>query len=226
MTEPEAGSDAAAIATTARRDGTGYVLSGTKTFISNAGIADFYTMFASTDPTKGNKGISAFVVPADTPGLKFVRPLVLSAPHPLGEIAFEDCRVPASSRLGAEGEGFKLGLATLDRLRATVAAAACGMAARALREALAHATQRRQFGRTLVEFQLIHEKLARMATDLTAARLLTYRSEEHTSELQSRLHLVCRLLLEKKKNARENDGDCAERHPRAQPPSGSACWHV
>jgi len=176
MTEAEAGSDAAAIATTARRDGTGYVLSGTKTFISNAGIADFYTVFASTDPTKSNKGISAFVVPADTPGLKFVRPLVLSAPHPLGEIAFEDCRVPASSRLGAEGEGFKLGLATLDRLRATVAAAACGMAARALQEALAHATRRRQFGRTLVEFQLIQEKLARMATDLTAARLLTYRA--------------------------------------------------
>ncbi|OLD32942.1 MAG: hypothetical protein AUI19_05020 [Myxococcales bacterium 13_1_40CM_2_68_15] len=163
MTEAEAGSDAAAIATTARRDGTGYVLSGTKTFISNAGIADFYTVFASTDPAQGNKGISAFVVAADTPGL-------------LGEIAFEDCRVPASSRLGAEGEGFKLGLATLDRLRATVAAAACGMAARALQEALAHATRRRQFGRTLVEFQLIQEKLARMATDLTAARLLTYRA--------------------------------------------------
>src|SRR6266536_2823249 len=149
MTEPEAGSDAAAIATTARRDGTGYVLHGTKTLISNAGIADFYTVFASTDPGKGNKGISAFVVPADAPGLTFVRPLVLSAPHPLGDIAFQDCRVPASSRLGAEGEGFKLGLATLDRLRATVAAAACGMAARALREALAHATQRRQFGRPL-----------------------------------------------------------------------------
>src|SRR5205807_1919139 len=109
-------------------------------------------------------------------GLKFVRPLVLSAPHPLGEIAFEDCRVPASDRLGAEGEGYKLGLATLDRLRATVAAAACGMAARALQEALAHATRRRQFGHTLGEFQLIQEKLARMATDLTAARLLTYRA--------------------------------------------------
>src|SRR5437870_2822238 len=122
MTEPEAGSDAAAIATTARRDGTSYVLRGTKTLISNAGIADFYTVFASTDRGKGNKGISAFVVAADTPGLKFVRPLVLSAPHPLGEIAFEDCRVPASDRLGAEGEGFKLGLATLDRLYRAVRA--------------------------------------------------------------------------------------------------------
>jgi len=176
MTEPEAGSDAAAIATTARRDGTDYVLTGTKTLISNAGLADFYTVFASTDRDQGNKGISAFVVAADTPGVKFVRPLVLSAPHPLGEIAFEDCRVPASSRLGAEGAGFKLGLATLDRLRATVAAAACGMGARALEEALGHATRRRQFGRALAEFQLVQEKLARMATDLTAARLLTYRA--------------------------------------------------
>jgi len=176
MTEPEAGSDAGAIATSARRDDAGYILNGTKTFISNAGIADFYTVFASTDPAKGKQGISAFVVAADTPGLRFVRSLVLSAPHPLGEIAFEDCRVPASSRLGAEGEGFKLGLATLDRLRATVAAAACGMAARALREALTHATRRRQFGHTLAEFQLVQEKLARMATDLTAARLLTYRA--------------------------------------------------
>ena len=176
MTEPDAGSDVAAIATTARREGAGYVLSGTKTFISNAGIADFYTVFASTDPAQGNKGISAFVVAADAPGLRFVRPLVLSAPHPLGEIAFDDCRVPAASRLGAEGEGFKLGLATLDRLRATVAAAACGMAARALQEAVAYATRRRQFGRTLGEFQLVQEKLARMATDLTAARLLTYRA--------------------------------------------------
>ena len=176
MTEPEAGTDAAAIATAARRDGNDYVLTGMKTLISNAGIADFYTVFASTDRTKGNKGISAFVVPADTPGLRFVGPLVLSAPHPLGEIEFVDCRVPASSRLGAEGEGFKLGLATLDRLRATVAAAACGMAARALHEAVAHATRRRQFGHALGEFQLIQEKLARMATDLTAARLLTYRA--------------------------------------------------
>ncbi len=176
MTEPEAGSDVAALATTARRDRSAYVLNGTKTLISNAGIADFYTVFASTDPAKGKRGISCFVVPADAPGLRFVKPLMLSAPHPLGEIAFEDCRVPASTRLGAEGEGFKLGLATLDRLRVTVAAAACGMAERALAEALAHATRRRQFGHPLAEFQLIQEKLARMATDLTAARLLAYRA--------------------------------------------------
>ncbi|HEX7118617.1 MAG TPA: acyl-CoA dehydrogenase family protein [Longimicrobiales bacterium] len=176
MTEPDAGSDVAAIATTARRDGGDYVLDGTKTFISNAGIADFYVVFASTDPAAGHRGLSCFVVPADAPGLRFVRPLVLSEPHPLGEIAFEACRVPASSRLGAEGDGFRIGLATLDRLRPTVGAAACGMAARALAEALAHATTRRQFGRPLAELQLVQEKLAKMATRLDAARLLVYRA--------------------------------------------------
>jgi acyl-CoA dehydrogenase len=176
MTEPEAGSDVAAIATTARLDGDTYVLDGTKTLISNAGIADFYVVFASTDAARGNKGISAFLVPADTAGLRFVRPLVLAAPHPLGEIALTECRVPVASRLGAEGEGFKLGLMTLDRLRPTVGAAACGMGARALNEALSHATVRHQFGKPLADQQLIQEKLARMATDLTAARLLVYRA--------------------------------------------------
>ena len=178
MTEPEAGSDAAALGATADRDGDGYVLSGTKTFISNAGIADFYTVFATTDRAKKDKGIGCFVVPADTPGLRFVRPLVLSSPHPLGEITFQQARVPAECRLDADGqgEGFKLGLATLDRVRATVGAAACGMAARALKEALAHAKSRQQFGKPIADFQLIQEKLARMATDLTAARLLVYRA--------------------------------------------------
>jgi len=176
MTEREAGSDVAAIATTARRDGADYVLNGAKVFISNAGIADFYTVFASTEPAAGNKGISCFVVPAETRGLRFVRPQVLSAPHPLGEIAFEDCRVPVDHRLGDEGRGFALGLRTLDRLRATVGAAACGMAARALAEAIAHARTRRQFGKPLAEFQLVQDKLARMATELTAARLLVYRA--------------------------------------------------
>ena len=176
MTEPQAGSDVASLGTKAERDGDSYVLSGTKTFISNAGIADFYTVFATTDGAKRDKGIACFVVPADTPGLRFVRPLLLSAPHPLGEIAFQKARVPADCRLDKEGEGFKLGLATLDRVRATVGAAACGMAARALSEALAHAKSRQQFGRRLADFQLIQEKLARMATELTAARLLVYRA--------------------------------------------------
>jgi acyl-CoA dehydrogenase len=176
MTEAEAGSDVAAIATTARREKDSYILTGEKTLISNAGIAEYYAVFASTDASKGSKGISCFLVPADTAGFRFVRPLVLSSPHPLGDVAFESTRVPVANRLGAEGEGYKIGLGTLDRLRPTVGAAACGMGARALAEALAHAGARRQFGRPLADFQLVQEKLARMATTLTAAKLLVYRA--------------------------------------------------
>lgn len=176
MTEPEAGTDVAAIATTARRQGDDYVLNGRKVFISNAGIADFYDVFATADPAAGGKGIACFVVPADAPGFRFERPLVLSSPHPLGEISFTDCRVSASHRLGEERTGLALGLKTLDRLRPTVGAAACGMGARALAEALDHARTRRQFGKPLGEFQLVQQRLARMATDLTAARLLVYRA--------------------------------------------------
>jgi acyl-CoA dehydrogenase len=187
MTEPEAGSDVAAIATTARRDGPEYVLDGRKTLISNAGIADLYVVFASTDRDKGAKGISAFLVPAGTPGLRFAGPQVLSAPHPLGELAFERCRVPADALLGAEGKGYGIGLAALDRLRPTVAAAACGMAARALAESLAHVKRRQQFGKPLAQFQLVQQKLARTATDLTAARLLTYRAAHEKDQGQERI---------------------------------------
>jgi acyl-CoA dehydrogenase len=187
MTEPEAGSDVAAIATTARREGSGYVLDGSKTLISNAGIADLYIVFASTDRAKGAKGISCFLVPGDAPGFRFVGPQVLSAPHPLGEVAFENCRVPVDALLGAEGRGYGVGLAALDRLRPTVAAAACGMAARALAESLAHVKRRQQFGKPLAQFQLVQQKLARMATDLTAARLLTYRAAYEKDQGQERI---------------------------------------
>jgi len=176
MTEPGAGSDVAAMETSATKDGAHYVLRGGKTLISNAGIADFYTVFAKTDPAAGGKGITAFVVPADTPGFRLVGAQVLSSPHPLGEIAFDECRIPAENRLGDEGRGLALGFQTLDRLRATVGAAACGLAARALAEALAHARSRRQFGKALGDFQIVREKLARMGTGLTAARLLVYRA--------------------------------------------------
>ncbi len=176
MTEPGAGSDVSGLATKAVRDGDEYVLTGRKHFITNAGEADIYTVFAVTDPDAGHRGLSTFLVEADRPGFRFVGPQILSEPHPLGEIAFEDCRIPAANRLGAEGQGFKIGMRTLDRLRATVAAAACGMAARALEEALLHATERHQFGQALSEFQLTQQKIARMATDLTAARLLTWRA--------------------------------------------------
>ncbi|HSL81735.1 MAG TPA: acyl-CoA dehydrogenase family protein, partial [Thermoanaerobaculia bacterium] len=174
MTEAEAGSDVAAIATRAVRDGDGYRLDGTKTLISNAGLADLYAVFATTDPEAGRRGLSCFLIPADAPGLRFAGAQVLSAPHPLGELRFEGCRVPASARLGEEGEGFTIGMATLDRLRPTVAAAACGMAARALAEATAHARGRRQFGRALADMQLVQARLAEMAIQLDAARLLTY----------------------------------------------------
>jgi len=187
MTEPDAGSDVAAIATTAQRDGSAYVLDGTKTLISNAGIADLYVVFASTDRTKGSKGISCFLVPADAPGLRFAAAQVLSAPHPLGEIRFESCRVPADALLGNEGRGYALGLATLDRLRPTVAAAACGMAARALSESLIHVQKRQQFGKPLSQFQLVQQKLARMATELAAARLLTYRAANEKDSGQERI---------------------------------------
>ena len=176
MTEPGAGSDAGAIATTARLEGNEYVIDGSKTFITNAGIADVYVVFASTDRAAGARGLSAFVVPAGTEGLRFKGAQVMSAPHPLGELVFERCRVPAANRLGEEGKGLGIGLATLDRLRATVAAAACGMAGRALHEAVTHVRAREQFGKPLAEFQLVQDRLARMATDLDAARLLTYRA--------------------------------------------------
>lgn len=176
MTEEEAGSDVASMETRAVREGEHYVLNGEKTFISNAGIADFYTVFAVTDPEAGTRGISCFVVPADADGLEFVEAQEMAAAHPLGRIAFRDCRIPASSRLRDEGEGFKLGMMTLDRLRPTVAAAACGMARRALEEAMDHSATRRQFGQPLSEFQLIKEKIGRTATDLDAARLLAYRA--------------------------------------------------
>ena len=176
VTEPGAGSDVASMTTRAVRDGDDWVLDGHKWFISNAGIADFYVVFASTDPDAKGRGLSAFVVPADAPGLRFSGAQVMSAPHPLGELTFEGCRVPSSDLLGEENHGFKIAMATLDQLRPTVGAAACGMAERALREALGHAVERRQFGQPIAEFQLVQEKLGRMAMELTAARMLVYRA--------------------------------------------------
>lgn len=176
MTEPDAGSDVASLTTRARRDGDAYVIDGKKTLISNAGIADFYTVFAKTDPEAGHRGISCFVVDAGTPGLVFERALELSAPHPLGDLSFQGCRVPATHRVGGEGDGFRIGMSTLDSLRATVAAAACGMAERALDEATAHVVSRKQFGAPLADLALVQHRLAAMAMDLTASRLLVYRA--------------------------------------------------
>src|SRR6185369_5540851 len=176
ITEPEAGSDVSAIQTTARLEGETYVLDGVKTFISNAGLADFYTVFAKTDPDKGSKGISAFVVEKDAPGFLFEEKIELIAPHPIGRLRFNQCRVPAANLLGEEGQGFKIAMTTLDTFRSTVGAAAVGLAWRALDEALAYAKRRVQFGRPISEFQATQMKLAEMATELDAARLLVYRA--------------------------------------------------
>ena len=177
LTEPEAGSDVAAVKTTATRDGDTWIINGTKRFISNAGIADFYTVFARTGTQTGGRAeLSAFVVGARMPGFRVVEQTSLISPHPIGEIEFRDCRVPAEDMVGAEGDGFLLAMRTLDSFRASVGAAACGMARRALDESVRYASSRKQFGRLLAEHQLIQEKLADMVTELDAARLLVYRA--------------------------------------------------
>ena len=176
LTEPEAGSDVAALKSRAlRRDGE-YVLAGNKRFISNAGIADSYVVFASTAPDLEGKGISAFVVDANNPGLVIKKRIQMISPHPIGMIAFEECVIPESSLLGNQGDGLKIALVTLDLFRCTVGAAAVGLAQRALEEAVDYGRKRRQFDRPLTEFQGIQFKLAEMATELEAARLLVYQA--------------------------------------------------
>ncbi|MFO1412495.1 MAG: acyl-CoA dehydrogenase family protein [Burkholderiales bacterium] len=176
LSEPDAGSDVAAMATRATRDGTQWVLDGCKTWISNGGIADFYCVFARSGPESGAKGISAFLVPADTPGLVVAERIDVMAPHPLARLEFGGARLPADALLGAEGDGFRLAMRTLDIFRASVAAAAVGFARRALAEALAHAGARRMFGGTLADRELAQATLGEMATAVDAAALLTYRA--------------------------------------------------
>lgn len=183
LSEAGAGSDVAALQCRASRIAQEYVLEGEKTWISNGGIADFYCVFARTsapevraDGTTLSGGISAFVVDAATPGLSISRRLDVIAPHPLATLRLADCRVPEAHRLGAEGEGFKLAMRTLDIFRTTVGAAAIGFAQRALDEALAHSAARKLFGRKLADFQLTQAALADMATGIDAARLMTYRA--------------------------------------------------
>jgi len=176
ITEPEAGSDVASLQTTAVRRGEQFVLNGTKRFISNAGIADFYVVFASTEPEKKAKGVSAFIVDPSTPGLAVTEKTKLLSPHPIGVLEFADCIVPESALLGAEGDGLKIAFETLDLLRCSVGAAAVGFAQKALEEAIQYSKARRQFGRAIAEFQGIEFKLAEMATELEAARLLVYQA--------------------------------------------------
>ena len=176
LTEPQAGSDVTAIATQAVKRGNEYFLNGVKRFISNAGLAQTYVVFALTDPRTPKTGTSAFIVEGDRPGLTLKEKTTLLSPHPIGTIAFEECRIPASSLLGEEGAGLKIAFQTLDMLRCTVAAAAVGMAQRALEEALIYSQGRRQFGRELSWFQATQFKLADMATELEASRLLVYQA--------------------------------------------------
>jgi len=176
ITEPGAGSDVASLQTRAVRRGNEFCLTGTKSFISNAGVADCYVVFASTEPEKKSKGISAFLIEAKTPGLVVKEKTELLSPHPIGVIEFADCVVGEDALLGREGKGLQIAFATLDLLRCSVGAAAVGLAQRALDEAVQYSETRRQFGRPIAEFQGIEFKLAEMATELEASRLLVYQA--------------------------------------------------
>ena len=175
LSEPDAGSDVAAVSTTAVRDGSFWRLDGTKTWISNGGLASYYVVFARSEGA-GSKGLSAFIVDADAAGLDASERIEVIAPHPLATVRLSGCRVPADRLLGQSGEGFKIAMATLDVFRSTVGAAALGFARRALDEAAGRALKRRLFGRTLAEFQLTQSKAADMATSIDAAALLVYRA--------------------------------------------------
>lgn len=176
LSEPDSGSDVAAMKTEAVVDGDTYVLNGAKTLISNAGIADQYTVIARTGEAPGAQGLSAFIVEAENPGLEITERFRVVAPHPLGTVSFTDCHVPLANVIAGPGNGFKVAMATLDVFRTSVAAAALGFARRALDEAVARAQSRQSFGKPLSEHQLIQEKISDMATDIDAAALLVYRS--------------------------------------------------
>ncbi|MDR3378918.1 acyl-CoA dehydrogenase family protein [Cupriavidus basilensis] len=176
LSEPDAGSDVAAMQCRAVLDGDHYVLDGVKTWISNGGIADFYCVFARTGEAPGARGISAFVVDADTPGLTIAERIDVMAPHPLATLRFEKCRVPATARIGEAGQGFKVAMMTLDIFRASVAAASLGFGRAALDEALARATARPMFGGVLADLQLTQAAIGDMATAIDSAALLTYRA--------------------------------------------------
>ncbi len=176
LSEPRSGSDVANMEMTATRDGDDYVLTGEKTWISNGGIADVYCVFARTGEAPGAKGISAFVVPADTPGLSVAERIEVVAPHPLARLRFDDVRVPASALVGKAGEGFKIAMSVLDVFRSTVGAAALGFARRALDESVSRVRERQLFGAPLFDLQMVQGHIADMALDVDAAALLIYRA--------------------------------------------------
>ena len=175
LSEPEAGSDIAALTTSAVFSGADYVINGEKTWVSNGGIADYYTLFVRTGEA-GAGGLSAIIVDADRPGLEIAERIDVIAPHPLARLKFNECKVPKTKLLGKPGEGFKIAMATLDVFRATVGAAALGFARRALDETLEHTTKRRLFGAPLADMQMTQDKIADMAVSIDASALLIYRA--------------------------------------------------
>ena len=176
LTEPDAGSDVANLTTTAVREGDHFVINGSKTWISNGGIADFYTVFVRTGEAPGAKGLTAFLVDADAEGLEISERLEVIAPHPLATLRFRNCKLPVSAQLGALGQGFKIAMGTLDIFRSTVGAAALGFARRALDEALGRVTSRKLFGQTMDQLPLVQAKLGEMALQVDASALLVYRA--------------------------------------------------
>lgn len=176
LSEPRSGSDVANMEMAAVRDGDDYVLNGEKTWISNGGIADVYCVFARTGDAPGAKGISAFVVPADTPGLTVAERIDVIAPHPLARLKFDNVRVPASALIGKSGEGFRIAMSVLDVFRSTVGAAALGFARRALNESISRVRDRQLFGAPLFDLQMVQGHIAEMALDVDAAALLVYRA--------------------------------------------------
>jgi acyl-CoA dehydrogenase len=176
LTEPQSGSDVANSSMTAERDGDDYILNGEKTWISNGGIADVYTLFARTGEAPGARGLSAFILPAGLQGFEIAERLQVIAPHPLATLRFTDCRVPASAMLGAPGQGFAIAMSVLDVFRSTVAAAALGFARRALDEALQRITARQVQGKPLADLQMVQGHIADMAVDVDASALLIYRA--------------------------------------------------
>ena len=189
LTESEAGSDASAISLRAKKVSSGYSLTGNKRFISNAGIAHTYIVFATTMPDAKAKGISAFIVPANAPGFTVTERTRLLSPHPIGVLDFNDCFVAQDGLLGIEGDGLKLALQTLDILHCTVAASAVGFARRALAEAITYSRRRHQFGRAIGEFQSIQFKVAEMAADLEASRLLVYEAAAAHDQRQPKFEM-------------------------------------
>lgn len=176
LTEPDSGSDVANMNTTATKDGDDYILRGEKTWISNGGIADFYCVFARTGEAEGARGISAFILPADSPGLEIAERLEAIAPHPLARLKFNDIRLPASAMIGEPGQGFKIAMSVLDIFRSSVGAAALGFARRALDETVKRAASRELFGAPLSNLQMVQGHIADMALDIDAAALLIYRA--------------------------------------------------